>query len=116
MCEMSDCLFCKIINGEVPSTKVFENEYVYAFKDISPVAPVHVLFIPKEHISGVSAITPDNSLVVSKIYEAIAEYAHSIGLDESGYRVVSNCGESAGQTVMHLHFHLLGGEKLGGMV
>ncbi len=113
---MSDCLFCKIINGEVPSTKAFENEYVYAFKDIAPVAPVHVLFVPKEHISGVSGITAENSAVVSKIFEAIAEYAHSIGLDESCYRVVSNCGKSAGQTVMHLHFHLLGGEKLGGMV
>lgn len=112
---MSDCLFCKIINGDIPSKKVYEDEYVYAFEDIAPVAPVHILFVPKEHISGVSAITTDNSAVVAKIYEAIAKVAAEKGLSDGGYRVVSNCGKDAGQTVFHLHFHLLGGKDLGVM-
>ncbi len=109
---MADCLFCKIISGEVPSKKVYEDEYVYAFEDIAPVAPVHILFIPKEHISGAGDITAENSAVVAKIYEAIAKVAGQMGLDKSGFRVVSNCGADAGQTVFHLHFHLIGGTKL----
>lgn len=109
---MSDCLFCKIINGEIPSQKVYEDEYVYAFKDIAPCAPVHVLFVPKEHINGVSSVTPENSVVIAKIFEAIAKVANELGIEESGYRVVSNCGADAGQTVFHIHFHLLGGKQL----
>lgn len=109
---MNDCLFCKIINGDIPSKKVYEDEYCYAFEDIAPVAPTHILFVPKEHISGVSGITAENSAVVSKIFEAIARVAAEKGLD-GGYRVISNCGADAGQTVFHLHFHLLGGKNLG---
>lgn len=109
---VSDCLFCKIINGDIPSKKVYEDEYVYAFEDIAPVAPTHVLFIPKAHISGASEITSENSALVSKIYEAVAKVAREKGLDKAGFRVVSNCGEDAGQTVFHLHFHLIGGKKL----
>lgn len=109
---MSDCLFCKIINGEVPSKKVYEDEYVYAFEDIAPAAPIHILFVPKVHIPDASKITPENSAVVAKIYEAIAMVAKEKGIDSSGFRVVANCGENAGQTVFHLHFHLIGGQKL----
>ncbi len=109
---MNDCLFCKIIKGDIPSKKVYEDEYCYAFEDIAPVAPTHILFVPKEHISGVSGVTSENSAVVSKIFEAIAKVAAEKNLD-GGYRVVSNCGADAGQTVFHLHFHLLGGKPLG---
>ena len=111
---MDNCLFCKIIAGDIPSKKVYEDEYCYAFEDIAPVAPTHILFVPKEHISGVSGITPENSAVISKIFEAIAKVAEEKGLT-GGYRVVSNCGPDAGQTVFHLHFHLLGGKALGVM-
>ncbi|MBE6861324.1 MAG: histidine triad nucleotide-binding protein [Ruminococcus sp.] len=107
-----DCLFCKIAAGEIPSTKVYEDEYVYGFKDIAPIAPVHYLIIPKEHISGASEITADNSALVAKVFEAAAKIAKSEGL-ESGFRVITNCGDDAGQTVKHLHFHLLAGVKMG---
>lgn len=112
---MNNCLFCKIVEGSIPSTKVYEDDYCYAFRDIAPVAPTHILFVPKEHISGVSAIDENNSLVVSKIFEAIAKVAKAEGLEEGGFRVVSNCGADAGQTVFHLHFHILGGKALGVM-
>lgn len=112
---MKDCLFCKIIGGEIPSKKVYEDEYCYAFEDIAPVAPVHILFVPKEHIGGACEITPENSAVVGKIYEAIAKVAAEKGLKD-GWRVVSNNGPDAGQTVFHLHFHLIGGRPLGVMV
>ena len=108
---MADCLFCKIIAGEIPSTKVYEDELVYAFRDIAPQAKTHILVIPKEHISGVSEINEKNSAVISHIFEVVSKIAREEGLD-SGYRVVSNCGADAGQTVFHLHFHILGGEKL----
>ncbi len=107
-----DCLFCKIIAGEVPSTKVYEDDMVYAFKDISPVAPVHYLIIPKEHISGASEINEANSKYVAHIFEVAARIAKSEGF-ENGFRIVTNCGEDAGQTVHHLHFHLLAGKKMG---
>ena len=109
---MSDCLFCKIIAGEIPSTKVYEDEHVYAFKDINPLAPVHILVIPKEHISGASEITAENSAVVSKIFEAAAKIAKEQGIAEDGFRIVTNCGENGCQSVHHLHFHILGGRKL----
>lgn len=108
---MADCLFCKIIAGEIPSTKVYEDELVLAFRDIAPQAPTHILVIPKEHISAVCEINEKNSAVVSHIFEVIAKIAKEEGLD-GGYRVVSNCGDDAGQTVHHLHFHILGGKKL----
>ncbi len=109
---MSDCLFCKIIKGEIPSAKVYEDETVYAFKDIAPIAPVHILIIPKEHISKLEDVNETNSAVISHIFEVAAKIAKDMGLT-NGYRVVSNCGEDAGQTVFHIHFHLLAGRKLG---
>ena len=106
-----NCLFCKIIAGEIPSAKVYEDEHVFAFRDINPQAPVHILVVPKEHIACASEIDAGNSVAVARCFEAIAKIAKAEGL-ESGYRVINNCGEDGGQTVMHLHFHLLGGEKL----
>ena len=108
---MSDCLFCKIIAGEIPSSKVYEDDLVLAFRDIAPQAPTHILVIPKAHISSVSAINGENSAVVAHIFEVIAKVAAQEGLT-GGYRVVSNCGDHAGQTVHHLHFHILGGRQL----
>ena len=108
---MSNCLFCKIIAGEIPSTKVYEDETVLAFRDIAPQAPTHILVIPKAHIGSVAEVTAENSAVVAHIFEVIAAIAKAECL-ENGYRVVSNCGEDAGQTVHHLHFHILGGKKL----
>ena len=109
---MSDCLFCKIAAGEIPSNKVYEDELCYAFYDIAPQAPSHFLVIPKTHIQSVSGIDETNSAVVAHIFEVIPRIAAAEGLT-GGYRVVSNCGPDAGQTVPHLHFHLLGGRKLG---
>ena len=108
---MSDCLFCKIIEGVIPSTKVYEDEYVYAFRDIEPMAPVHVLVVPKVHISSADGVNAENSAYVARIFEAIPKIAASEGLT-NGYRVITNCGEDACQTVKHLHFHILGGKKL----
>ena len=107
-----DCIFCKIIKGDIPSSKVYENEYVYAFRDINPQAPVHILVVPKEHISSVDEITAENSALVARIFEAIPEIAKSEKLS-GGYRVISNCGADACQSVKHLHFHILGGAQLG---
>lgn len=109
---MADCIFCKIIAGEIPSTKVYEDEQVYAFKDINPLAPVHILIIPKNHISGASEINSENSAVVSRIFEAAAKIAKEQGISEDGFRIVTNCGENGCQSVHHLHFHLLGGKQL----
>lgn len=108
---MSDCLFCKIIAGDIPSTRVYEDETVYAFRDINPQAPTHILVVPKVHIADCSEVTPENSGVLSHIFEVIPEIARAEGL-KNGYRVVSNCGADAGQTVQHLHFHILGGKTL----
>ncbi len=105
------CLFCSIINGEIPSQKVYENEYVYAFKDINPQAPVHILVVPKEHIASADDVNSGNSAYVAKIFEAIPEIAKAAGLT-NGYRIISNCGDDACQSVKHLHFHILGGRKL----
>ena len=106
-----DCLFCKIVAGEIPSTKVYEDEKVLAFRDIAPQAPTHILVIPKAHIGSVAEISPENSAVVAHIFEVIPQIAEAEGLKD-GYRVVSNCGAHAGQTVHHLHFHILGGKQL----
>ena len=108
---MSNCLFCKIIAGDIPSAKVYEDDTVLAFRDIAPQAPTHILVIPKNHIAGVCDITAENSSLVAHIFEVIPKVAAAEGLDQ-GYRVVSNCGSDAGQTVPHLHFHILGGKKL----
>ena len=107
----NDCLFCAIIAGEIPSTAVYEDELCFAFCDIAPQAPTHILVVPKEHIASVDFVTADNSAVVAHIFEVIPRIAAAEGL-AGGYRVVSNCGGDAGQTVHHLHFHILGGERL----
>lgn len=112
---MEDCLFCKIIAGEIPSTKVYENDKVYAFRDIAPAAPEHVVMVPKQHICCANRITAENSSCVADIFEAIPEIAKEIGVAEDGYRIVNNCGRNGGQTVMHLHFHMLGGKEGGKM-
>lgn len=109
---MDGCLFCKIVNGEIPSTKVFEDEISYAFRDINPQAPVHVLIVPKKHIASVAEIAPEDEAVVGRIFTNIAKMAKDEGLDK-GYRVISNVGDDAGQTVHHLHFHILGGKNMG---
>ena len=108
---MENCLFCKIIAGVIPSTKVYEDDLVFAFRDIAPQAPTHILVIPKAHIDSCNGITAENSAVVAHIFEVIPQIAKAENL-ENGYRVVSNCGDDAGQTVHHLHFHILGGKKL----
>ena len=108
---MSDCLFCKIIAGEIPSTKVYEDDSVLAFRDIAPQAPSHILVIPKAHIGSVAEVNAENAAVVAHIFTVIPRIAKEEGL-ENGYRVVSNCGSDAGQTVHHLHFHILGGKQL----
>lgn len=106
-----DCLFCKIIAGDIPSTKVFENEYVYAFRDINPQMPVHIIVVPKEHMESADDICEKNSACVAKIFEAVPQIAKSEGLT-NGYRVITNCGDDACQSVKHLHFHILGGGKM----
>ncbi|MEE0928631.1 MAG: histidine triad nucleotide-binding protein [Acutalibacteraceae bacterium] len=106
-----DCLFCKIIAGEIPSTKIYENEWVYAFADIDPQAPFHAIIVPKEHIASAAEITAENSGLIAKIFEAVAEIAKQENL-EKGFRVVNNCGSDGGQTVGHIHFHLLARRNL----
>ena len=108
---MENCLFCKIIVGDIPSTKVYEDELVYAFRDINPQAPTHILVIPKTHIASCNGVSAENSGVIAHIFEVIPQIAAAEGLT-GGYRVVSNCGADAGQTVHHLHFHILGGKQL----
>lgn len=109
---MSDCIFCKIVNGEIPSKKVYEDENVLAFYDISPEAPVHVVVIPKQHIQSVNDLNEDNLEIVSQIFKAINKIVIELGIADGGYRIVNNCGKDGGQTVNHLHFHLLGGRSL----
>jgi len=109
---MADCIFCEIISGEIPSQSVYSDEFVYAFRDITPQAPVHILVVPREHVPSLAELTADNSHLVAKCYEAIAKIAVSEGLAD-GFRVIANCGRDGGQTVLHLHFHLLGGKPLG---
>ncbi len=107
-----DCLFCKIIKGEIPSAKVYEDDKVYAFRDIEPQAPVHILIIPKAHIASANELTEENASIVGHIFAVAAKIAKEEGIDEGGYRIVNNCGEDGGQTVKHLHFHMLGGRSL----
>ena len=106
-----DCLFCSIIEGSVPSTKVWEDEYCYAFRDINPQAKVHVIIVPRAHIESADKIYPGNSVYISKIFEAIPKIAENLGLGE-GYRVITNVGKHGCQSVQHLHFHIMGGEQL----
>ena len=110
---MSDCLFCKIINGDIPCDKLYEDDKVLAFNDIDPQAPVHFLVIPKEHIKSAAEITAENSSIISHIFEVVAKIAAEKGISEKGFRVVNNCGEDGGQTVGHLHFHVLAGRNIG---
>ena len=110
---MEDCIFCKIVKGDIPSKKVYEDEFVYAFYDINPQAKIHVIIIPKHHLTSVNDVNKTNSMYISKVFEVIPEIVESLGVKEDGYRIITNIGENAGQTVKHLHFHLLAGESLG---
>lgn len=110
---MPDCIFCKIIDGDIPSNVVFENADVLAFRDISPQAPTHILIIPRRHISTINDIGDDDRELIGSLFTAAKEIAAAEGLSEDGYRVVMNCGEGAGQSVFHIHLHLLGGRGLG---
>ena len=109
---MNDCIFCKIIAGEIPSKKLYEDDLCYAFYDIEPLAPQHFLVVPKEHLTGANKINEDNCALVGHIFAVITKLTSVLGFSD-GYRVVTNCGADAGQTVHHLHFHVLGGKTLG---
>ncbi len=109
---MEDCVFCKIVKGEIPSKKVYEDDEVLAFYDINPIAKVHVLVIPKMHIKSLQELKEENKDLLFHLFEKINEVAKIVGVDKTGFRVISNVGEDAGQAVKHLHFHILGGEKL----
>lgn len=110
---MEDCLFCKIVAGDIPSTKVYEDDKVYAFNDIEPQTPTHIIIVPKMHISSSNELTDDNAEVIGHIFTVAAKIAKEKGFAEKGWRIVNNCGEDGGQTVGHIHFHLLAGRNLG---
>ena len=110
---MEDCLFCKIIKGEIPSKKVYEDEEILAFEDINPAAPIHILVIPKKHITSLAHLEKEDEALVGKIYGVINKISSEKGFKEDGYRVIVNCGKNGGQEVMHLHFHLLAGKQFG---
>lgn len=110
---MEDCLFCKIIDGAIPAQKVYEDEDVLAFYDIHPITPIHILVIPKKHITSLAHMEDGDEKIVGKIYKVINQIAEEKGFKNEGYRVIVNCGENGGQEVMHLHFHVLAGKKLG---
>ena len=110
---MNDCIFCKIVNKEIPATIVYEDDEILAFRDINPVAPVHILVIPKKHISYLTELELDDEFLIGKIYTTINKIAKKEEIDEKGFRVIVNCGDDGGQEVKHLHFHILGGKKLG---
>nr|WP_286172816.1 histidine triad nucleotide-binding protein [Caproiciproducens sp. MSJ-32] len=107
-----DCIFCKIIKGEIPSSKIYEDEDVLAFHDINKAAPTHFLVIPKKHIQNANEINSENSKIIAHIFEVISKITKDLGISESGYRIVNNCGKDGGQTVNHLHFHVLGQREL----
>ena len=113
---MENCIFCKIVKGEIPSEKVYEDENVLAFKDINPEAPIHILVIPKKHIENILDIKKEDKDIINDIFAAINKMAIKLGIDKEGFRVISNCGKNAGQEVMHLHFHIIGGKKLGSKI
>ena len=110
---MENCIFCKIINKEIPSSIVYEDDKIIAFRDVNPLAPVHILVIPKKHIASLVELSEEDEALVGKIYTVINKIAKQEGIDKDGFRVVVNCGENGGQEVKHLHFHILGGKKLG---
>lgn len=110
---MDDCIFCKIVKGELPSTKFYEDDEILAFDNINPVTPIHILVIPKKHITSLAHMEDGDEVIVGKIYKVINKIAEEKGFKQKGYRVVVNCGENGGQEVMHLHFHILAGKKLG---
>ncbi len=110
---MKDCLFCKIIKGEISANKVYEDEEILAFHDIKPAAPIHILVIPKKHITSLAHMEKEDEAIIGKIYGVINKIAEDKGFKEDGYRVVVNCGKNGGQTVMHLHFHILAGRQFG---
>ncbi len=110
---MEDCLFCKIIKGEIPANKVYEDEEILAFYDINPAAPIHILVIPKKHITSLAHMQKEDEALVGKIYGVINEIANNQGFKQDGYRVIVNCGKNGGQEVMHLHFHILAGKQFG---
>ena len=110
---MEDCIFCKIINRELPGDIVYEDEEIIAFRDIHPAAPIHILVIPKKHISSLVDLKPEDEKVIGRIYSVINKIAEKEGILDKGYRVIVNCGEDGGQVVKHIHFHLLGGRKMG---
>jgi len=109
---MSDCIFCKIISKEIPANVVYEDEKILAFHDLSPVAPQHVLIIPKVHIDNMNGITEESGAIIAHIFTKVKDIAKQLGISDSGYRIVSNCGVEGGQTVGHLHFHLAGGRQM----
>lgn len=109
---MEDCIFCKIVKGDIPSEKVYEDELILAFKDINPEAPIHIVVIPKKHIESLNELTEKDADIVAHIYIKTKELAQELGINKKGYRIVTNCGEQGGQTVNHLHFHVLGGRNL----
>jgi histidine triad (HIT) family protein len=109
---MDNCIFCSIIQGKIPSQKVYEDETLFAFKDISPEAPVHVLIIPKKHIDSINELEESDGFLIAHVFSTAKKIAKELGIAESGYRIVNNCGRDAGQTVKHIHFHLLGGRSL----
>lgn len=111
--KMEDCLFCKMIKGEVPCNKVYEDEEILAFYDINPAAPIHILVIPKKHISSLAHLEKEDEAIVGKIYGVINQIAEENGFKQNGYRVIVNCGKNGGQEIMHLHFHILAGKELG---
>lgn len=113
---MEDCVFCKIINGEITSEKVYEDEEILAFKDINPAAPIHILVIPKKHIENLLEVKDEDNYLIGKIYKTINKIAKDLNIEKDGFRVIVNCGKDSGQEVMHLHFHLLGGKKLGAKI
>lgn len=113
---MDDCIFCKIVKGEIPSEKVYEDEKVLAFKDINPITPIHVLVIPKKHFKDVLDVKEEDKEIIADLFQSINKIAKILGIEENGFRVINNCGKDAGQEVMHLHFHLLAGKKLGAKI
>ena len=113
---MDNCIFCKIIKGEIPSEKVYEDEEILAFKDINPAAPIHILVIPKKHIETLLDVKKEDNYLIGKIYATINKIAKDLGIEKDGFRVIANCGKDSGQEVMHIHFHLLAGKKLGNKI
>lgn len=109
---MTDCVFCRIIQGEIPASKVYENEKVVAFDDIRPLAPVHVIVVPKEHLPTLLDVTPEKGEIMKELTLAVQEVAKIKGIDRRGFRTVINCNEEGGQVIYHLHVHVLGGKKL----